>query len=103
MDARTAIRPLRRVLLPAACWFGDLITQQICSHHQQRLRRIGWSRALEPPAGGWAAGEPAEPPRRTGRANRRTRLGLGRCTAAALPALTRGCTEDAEAADQVHE
>src|SRR6266478_5099634 len=58
MDARTAIRPLRRVLLPAACWFGDLITQQICSHHQRRLRRIGWSRALEPPAGGWAAGEP---------------------------------------------
>jgi phosphatidylserine/phosphatidylglycerophosphate/cardiolipin synthase-like enzyme len=41
-----------------ACWFGDLITQQICSHHQRRLRRIGWSRALGPPVGGWAAGDP---------------------------------------------
>ena len=48
----------RRLLLPVECWFGNQITQQICSHHERRLRRIGWSRALEPPVGGWAAGDP---------------------------------------------
>jgi phosphatidylserine/phosphatidylglycerophosphate/cardiolipin synthase-like enzyme len=40
------------------CWFGNQITQQICSHHERRLRRIGWSHALAPPVGGWAAGDP---------------------------------------------
>ena len=40
------------------CWFGNQVTQQICRHHQRRLRRIGWERALEPPAGGWAGGDP---------------------------------------------
>jgi phosphatidylserine/phosphatidylglycerophosphate/cardiolipin synthase-like enzyme len=43
------------------CWFGDQVTRQICRHHARRLRRIEWTRALEPPVGGWAAGEP--PPR----------------------------------------
>jgi phosphatidylserine/phosphatidylglycerophosphate/cardiolipin synthase-like enzyme len=47
------------------CWFGDQVTKQICRHHQRRLRRIGWRGALEPPAGGWAAGDP---PPRTGNA-----------------------------------
>ena len=40
------------------CWVGDQISRQICSHHRRRLHRIDWQRALEPPAGGWAAGEP---------------------------------------------
>jgi phosphatidylserine/phosphatidylglycerophosphate/cardiolipin synthase-like enzyme len=46
------------LLFPVEWWFGDQVTAQICSHHRRRLRRIGWSRALEPPAGGWAAGDP---------------------------------------------
>lgn len=37
---------------------GDQISRQICNHHRRRLRRIGWQRALEPPVGGWAAGDP---------------------------------------------
>jgi phosphatidylserine/phosphatidylglycerophosphate/cardiolipin synthase-like enzyme len=48
----------QRLLFRVECWFGDQVTTQICSHHQRRLRRIGWSRALEPPGGGWAAGDP---------------------------------------------
>jgi phosphatidylserine/phosphatidylglycerophosphate/cardiolipin synthase-like enzyme len=52
---------LRRLFFSGECWFGDQLTQQICRHHARRLRRIGWARALGPPAGGWAAGEP--PPR----------------------------------------
>jgi phosphatidylserine/phosphatidylglycerophosphate/cardiolipin synthase-like enzyme len=56
---------LQRLLFPLECWFGDQLTTQICSHHRRRLRRIGWSRALEPPAGGWAAGDP---PMRSGNA-----------------------------------
>jgi phosphatidylserine/phosphatidylglycerophosphate/cardiolipin synthase-like enzyme len=31
---------------------------QIRRHHQRRLKRIGWERALDPPAGGWAEGAP---------------------------------------------
>ncbi|HEX4526451.1 MAG TPA: phospholipase D family protein [Gaiellaceae bacterium] len=38
-------------------WFGEQVSQQICRHHQRRLARIGWTGALEPPAGGWAAGD----------------------------------------------
>ena len=44
----------------------------------RRLRRIGWQRALDPPAGGWAAGEP---PPRTGQCGRdpdRRRRGAAR-------------------------
>jgi len=46
------------LLLAAECWFGDQVSRQICAHHRRRLRRIGWSHALDPPAGGWAAGDP---------------------------------------------
>lgn len=49
---------LRRALFAAECWFGDQVSRQICSHHQRRLRRIGWEHALRPSTGGWAAGEP---------------------------------------------
>jgi phosphatidylserine/phosphatidylglycerophosphate/cardiolipin synthase-like enzyme len=49
------------MLLTAERWFGDLVSQQICRHHRRRLRKIGWQRALEPPSGGWADGDP--PPR----------------------------------------
>jgi phosphatidylserine/phosphatidylglycerophosphate/cardiolipin synthase-like enzyme len=55
----TPIRPFRRLLFAAECWFGEQVSRQICSHHRRRLRRIGWERAFQPPAGGWAAGEPA--------------------------------------------
>jgi phosphatidylserine/phosphatidylglycerophosphate/cardiolipin synthase-like enzyme len=49
------------VLLPAECWFGDQLSRLICAHHRRRLRRIGRDSALDPPPGGWAAGDP--PPR----------------------------------------
>ena len=49
---------LRLALFAAECWFGDQVSRQICSHHQRRLRRIGWEHALRPSTGGWAAGEP---------------------------------------------
>jgi phosphatidylserine/phosphatidylglycerophosphate/cardiolipin synthase-like enzyme len=52
---------LRRIVFPIERWAGGQITDQICRHHRRRLTRIGWQRALEPPAGGWAAGDP--PPR----------------------------------------
>ena len=42
-------------------WFGALVSRQVCAHHRRRLQRLGWQSALDPPAGGWAAGEP--PPR----------------------------------------
>ena len=45
-------------MLLAECWFGNQVSQQICRHHRRRLRRVGWEHALEPPAGGWAAGPP---------------------------------------------
>jgi phosphatidylserine/phosphatidylglycerophosphate/cardiolipin synthase-like enzyme len=37
-------------------WVGNQLTTQIRNHHGRRLRRIGWERAIDPPAGGWAAG-----------------------------------------------
>jgi phosphatidylserine/phosphatidylglycerophosphate/cardiolipin synthase-like enzyme len=48
-------------LLAVEAWLGDKLTDQIRAHHRRRLRRLGWGRALDPPAGGWADGEP--PPR----------------------------------------
>ena len=47
--------------VPAERWFGSQLSRQICRHHERRLGRIGWERALDPPAGGWAETEP--PPR----------------------------------------
>lgn len=41
---------------------GDGLDQLTCSHHQRRLRRIGWERALHPGPSWWAAGDP--PPRK---------------------------------------
>jgi phosphatidylserine/phosphatidylglycerophosphate/cardiolipin synthase-like enzyme len=41
---------------------GDAIERLTRAHHRRRLSRIGWTRALDPPADGlWSAGEP--PPR----------------------------------------
>jgi phosphatidylserine/phosphatidylglycerophosphate/cardiolipin synthase-like enzyme len=41
---------------------GNAAERLVRTHHARRLRRIGWSRALDPPdAGLWAAGDP--PPR----------------------------------------
>ena len=59
MSARgsAGLEPLRRAVFPAECWVGEQLSQQICRHHQRRLARIGWSRALDPPHGGWADGE----------------------------------------------
>lgn len=55
---RQAARPVRRLLDRLECWFGGQVTTQIRSHHRRRLQKIGWSHALEPPAGGWAGGDP---------------------------------------------
>jgi phosphatidylserine/phosphatidylglycerophosphate/cardiolipin synthase-like enzyme len=38
--------------------FGERVSKGICRHHRRRLARIGWARALDPPAGGWADGSP---------------------------------------------
>jgi phosphatidylserine/phosphatidylglycerophosphate/cardiolipin synthase-like enzyme len=51
-----------RVLHGTECWFGDQLTQLICAHHRRRLRRIGREGALDPPPGGWAAGDPPARP-----------------------------------------
>jgi phosphatidylserine/phosphatidylglycerophosphate/cardiolipin synthase-like enzyme len=41
---------------------GNAAERLVRAHHARRLRRLGWERALDPPADGlWAAGEP--PPR----------------------------------------
>lgn len=52
----------RNVLLAGEAWLGDRLTEQIRAHHTRRLRRLGWSEALDAPPGGWANGDP--PPRR---------------------------------------
>jgi phosphatidylserine/phosphatidylglycerophosphate/cardiolipin synthase-like enzyme len=44
---------------------GEAVSSQICAHHERRLRRLGWSRTLDPAGGLWAEGEP---PPRTGNA-----------------------------------
>src|SRR5436190_17772633 len=44
---------------------GEAISRTVSSHHGRRLRRIGWTRALEAPPGGWAAGPPAPRPGNT--------------------------------------
>ena len=41
---------------------GDRITSQVMRHHTNRLRRIGWEHALDPPSGGWAGGVPPSRP-----------------------------------------
>ena len=51
----------RELLLTVDRWFGGTVSQLVCDHHHRRLRRVGWECALDPPPGGWAAGEP--PPR----------------------------------------
>jgi phosphatidylserine/phosphatidylglycerophosphate/cardiolipin synthase-like enzyme len=63
--AAAARHRLRRAYFPVECWLGEQISLQICRHHTRRLTRIGWQRALDPPAGGWAAGKP---PMRSGNA-----------------------------------
>ena len=42
---------------------GDALDASVVAHHNRRLRRIGWERAIDPPRndGTWAAGDP--PPR----------------------------------------
>jgi phosphatidylserine/phosphatidylglycerophosphate/cardiolipin synthase-like enzyme len=55
------LHPVSRALFPVEAWLGEQVTQQICRHHQRRLKRIGQLGALEPPAGGWAVTDP--PPR----------------------------------------
>src|SRR2546428_631544 len=40
---------------------GQLVERLTISHHRRRLARVRWTAAIDPPPGGWAAGEP--PPR----------------------------------------
>ena len=46
-------------MVAAEAWLGDRVSDRIRAHHARRLGRLGWGRALAPPAGGWAEGEPA--------------------------------------------
>jgi phosphatidylserine/phosphatidylglycerophosphate/cardiolipin synthase-like enzyme len=50
-----------RGILALESLIGDAVSGQICAHHRRRLRRLGWSHALDPDDDGWAAGAP--PPR----------------------------------------
>ena len=65
MSLQTQVERLRETagqgLVTAECLIGGAVSSQIRAHHERRLGRIGWSRALDPPAGLWASGEP--PPR----------------------------------------
>ena len=47
----------RDLLLGAEAWLGTQISEQICSHHHRRLRKLGWHPALVPAGGGWAQGD----------------------------------------------
>jgi phosphatidylserine/phosphatidylglycerophosphate/cardiolipin synthase-like enzyme len=49
---------LGELLLAAECWFGDQVSRQIRAHHRRRLARVQWEHALDPPSGGWPAGDP---------------------------------------------
>ena len=37
---------------------GRGLSRAVTAHHRRRLTRIGWERALDAPAGGWADGDP---------------------------------------------
>ena len=54
MDAQEALLLLDRKV-------GDGAERLVSGHHRRRLRSLGWGRALDPPPGLWAAGDP--PPR----------------------------------------
>ena len=54
MDAQEALLLLDRKV-------GDGAERLVGGHHRRRLRALGWARALDPPPGLWAAGDP--PPR----------------------------------------
>jgi phosphatidylserine/phosphatidylglycerophosphate/cardiolipin synthase-like enzyme len=53
-DDLSVVERSARTRTAAARWAGDQLTTQIRKHHQRRLRRIGWERGLDPPAGGWS-------------------------------------------------
>ena len=59
-DGRLA-RGLAWSLLTADRRVGGAVSYAVGSHHRRRLERLGHGASLDPPAGGWAAGEP--PPR----------------------------------------
>src|SRR2546421_5445780 len=40
---------------------GQVVERLTISHHRRRLARVDWNRAIDPPPGGWAEGDP--PPR----------------------------------------
>jgi phosphatidylserine/phosphatidylglycerophosphate/cardiolipin synthase-like enzyme len=51
-----------KLALRADRHLGSAISHAVCFHHRRRLKRIGWSAALETPVGGWAAGGPSPRP-----------------------------------------
>jgi len=53
--------PARSPLDRADDALGQVVERLTRSHHQRRLGRVGWQQAIDPPAGGWAEGDP--PPR----------------------------------------
>ena len=41
---------------------GQLVERLTTSHHRRRVRRVGWTTAIDPPPGGWAGGAPSPRP-----------------------------------------
>ena len=54
---------IRDVINSADAMLGESVAKGVASHHRRRLQRVGWGRALDPPEGLWAEGDP---PQRSG-------------------------------------
>ena len=52
---------IRDVVGSADAMLGESVARSVVAHHRRRLERVGWSRAVDPPEGLWAEGDP--PPR----------------------------------------
>ena len=54
--------PPKELIATADRVVGDAITLGVKRHHERRLKRIGWHRALDPPSGGWSSEMPPSRP-----------------------------------------
>ena len=60
-DHSAGLLVIRDVISSADAMLGESVAKGVASHHRRRLERVGWGRALDPPEGLWAEGDP--PPR----------------------------------------
>ena len=49
---------IRDVVGSVDAMLGGSVARSVVAHHRRRLERIGWSRAVRPPEGLWAEGDP---------------------------------------------